>query len=67
MRNHEGATFVFCSVYNKDSSEEMNKHLVDHGDGVKDISFFVENSKAIYEHAIANGAVALYPPTEMSD
>lgn len=67
VRNHEGATFVFSSVYNKDSNEEMNKHLVDHGDGVKDIGFMVEDARAIYEHAIANGGVPVFPPTESSD
>jgi 4-hydroxyphenylpyruvate dioxygenase len=67
VRNHEGATFVFCSVYHRDSSAEMNAHLLEHGDGVKDISFVVENVKAIYDHAIANGAVSVQPPTESSD
>lgn len=45
----------------------MNKHLVDHGDGVKDVGFMVENSKAIYEHAISNGGIPISPPSEMSD
>lgn len=41
IRNHEGATFVFCSVYNRNSSEEMNNHFIQHGDGVKDIALTV--------------------------
>jgi len=40
--------FVFMSVYHPTSSEDMNKHLVNHGDGVRDIAFQVENCKAIY-------------------
>jgi len=67
IRNHEGATFVFSSVYHKDSSEAMNDHLIKHGDGVKDISFKVENAKAVYEHAVANGAIPVSPPSELSD
>ena len=62
IRNHEGTTFVFCSVYHRDSSEEMNKHLIEHGDGVRDIALTVENSRAVYEHAIANGGVSVRAP-----
>lgn len=43
----------------------MNDHLVKHGDGVKDISFTVENSKAIYERALKGGAVSIRPPTKL--
>ena len=28
---------------------EMGKHLVEHGDGVKDIAFTVEDCRALYE------------------
>lgn len=48
IRNGQGATFIFCSVYKQDSCETMNKHLVKHGDGVRDVAFNVENTKAIY-------------------
>ena len=27
----------------------MNKHLADHGDGVRDIAFTVENCRDLYE------------------
>lgn len=27
----------------------MNKHLTDHGDGVRDIAFSVENCRDLYE------------------
>ena len=67
VRNHQGVTFVFCSPYHPDSSAEMNAHLLKHGDGIKDISFVVEDVKGIYDHAIANGAVSVQPPTETSD
>lgn len=45
----------------------MNKHLIEHGDGVKDVAFSVENSRAIYEHAIANGGVSVRAPYEITD
>lgn len=45
----------------------MNTHLVAHGDGVKDIGLNVENCRAVYEHSVANGAVPVSPPSEMSD
>jgi 4-hydroxyphenylpyruvate dioxygenase len=67
IRNHEGATFVFSSVYNRDSSEEMNNHLVTHGDGVKDVCFVVEDAKAIFDYSVANGGVAVSPPKELTD
>lgn len=66
-RNHEGATFAFSSIYNKDSSEEINNHLITHGDGIKDIALNVENCKAVYKHSIANGGISVSPPTELSD
>lgn len=67
VRNHEGTTFVFCSVYNRDSSEEMNRHLIEHGDGVKDIALRVEDARAVYDYAIKNGAVSVRAPYELSD
>jgi 4-hydroxyphenylpyruvate dioxygenase len=45
----------------------MNRHLIEHGDGVRDIAFTVENSRAIYDYSIKNGAVSVHPPTELSD
>ena len=48
VRNSEGIVFVFCSAYTNYSSQQMNEHLINHGDGVKDIAFTVENSAAVY-------------------
>lgn len=45
----------------------MNKHLVKHGDGVRDVAFTVEDSRAIYDFAIKGGAVSITPPTELKD
>lgn len=45
----------------------MAHHLVTHGDGVKDVAFSVDNVRAIYEAAVARGAVGITPPTESRD
>lgn len=45
----------------------MNHHLVKHGDGVKDIAFTVEDSRAIYDFAVKNGAVSVRAPVELKD
>ncbi len=45
----------------------MNQHLIMHGDGVKDIAITVENTRAIYDHAIKNGGVSVRAPYELSD
>lgn len=45
----------------------MNKHLIEHGDGVRDIALTVEDSRAVYEHSIKNGGVSVAAPYELSD
>ena len=40
----------------------MNAHLIEHGDGVKDIALTVENTRAVYEHAIQNGGISVKEP-----
>jgi len=41
--------------------------LVKHGDGVKDIAFTVDDSRGIYQKAIARGATSVREPYELSD
>jgi 4-hydroxyphenylpyruvate dioxygenase len=41
--------------------------LINHGDGVKDVAFSVENVKAIYDRAIKGGAVSVVAPQELKD
>ena len=67
IKNAEGTIFVFQSVYNNNSNETMNKHLVKHGDGVRDIAFTVEDCRAIYERTMKGGAECVLPPTELKD
>jgi 4-hydroxyphenylpyruvate dioxygenase len=67
VSHNDGTIFAFSSVYNNDSNKEMNDHLINHGDGVKDIALTVENATATYDHAIKNGGVSVLPPTEFKD
>lgn len=67
IRNNQGTIFVLSSVYNKDSNKEMNEHLINHGDGARDVALTVEDARATYEHAIKNGGVSVMAPTEFSD
>lgn len=48
--------------------DEIYDHLDKHGDGVKDVAFEVDDVNAVYENAIANGAVSVsIPHTDTSD
>ena len=47
--------------------EEIYKHLEQHGDAVKDVSFEVDNVRGLYERAIANGAVGVEKPHTIRD
>jgi 4-hydroxyphenylpyruvate dioxygenase len=40
----------------------MNKHLINHGDGVRDVAFRVENTRAIFNNAVKGGAVVIAAP-----
>jgi len=62
ISHEKGTVFVFSSVYQKDSCKEMNDHLINHGDGARDIALTVENATAIYEHSVKNGGVSIMPP-----
>jgi len=41
IANDKGTIFVFSSVYQKDSCKEMNEHLINHGDGARDVALTV--------------------------
>ncbi len=38
-----------------------------HGDGVKDVALLVDDVEKAYEEGVKRGAIALVPPTELSD
>lgn len=46
---------------------EIQAHLIKHGDGVKDIAFQVDDVRGVWEHAIKNGAVSIQKPTVLAD
>eukprot|EP01122_Echinamoeba_exundans_P009596 TRINITY_DN3433_c0_g2_i1.p1 TRINITY_DN3433_c0_g2~~TRINITY_DN3433_c0_g2_i1.p1 ORF type:complete len:382 (+),score=121.06 TRINITY_DN3433_c0_g2_i1:99-1244(+) len=58
--------FEFISPYNP-NNEAFAKELSQHGDGVKDVAFTVEDSRAVYKTAIEGGAVSVMEPTEFKD
>jgi 4-hydroxyphenylpyruvate dioxygenase len=43
----------------------MNKHLIQHGDGIRDVAFTVDDSAAVYDYSIKNGATSVFPPTKL--
>lgn len=58
--------FAFSSAI-KPGNKEMGKHIEDHGDGVKDIAFTVDDATAIYDAAVKNGATSVLKPTVYED
>lgn len=66
-------TFVFSSPLNPDSEsspvfgQNMWTHLAKHGDGVKDVSFAVEDCQKIFDAAVARGATVIEAPHEEED
>ena len=47
--------------------QAIHTHWNKHGDGVKDVAFEVDNVHAVYEKAIAKGAVSVQQPRVISD
>ncbi|KAH7366752.1 4-hydroxyphenylpyruvate dioxygenase [Plectosphaerella cucumerina] len=47
--------------------KEMHAHLEKHGDAVKDVSFEVDDVRAVYDRAVANGAVSVQEPALLHD
>lgn len=45
----------------------MNKHLTQHGDGVRDVAFSVDDATAIYDYSVKNGATSVHPPQKIED
>jgi 4-hydroxyphenylpyruvate dioxygenase len=49
------------------AGSELNDHLRLHGDGVKDVAFWVDDAREAWEYTTSKGAVSALDPTEMSD
>lgn len=61
--------FVFESPYNPTGpvTEELGRHQMKHGDGVKDIAFEVEDCVKLYHKTIELGGKSVKEPWEESD
>jgi 4-hydroxyphenylpyruvate dioxygenase len=46
---------------------EIAEHVLKHGDGVKDIAFWVDDARDAYAKAIERGAVSAYEPRVLKD
>jgi len=46
---------------------EIAEHVLKHGDGVKDIAFWVDDARDAYAKAIERGAVSAYEPRVLTD
>jgi 4-hydroxyphenylpyruvate dioxygenase len=46
---------------------EMAAHIARHGDGVRDMAFWVDDARDAYAKAIARGAVSVQEPTVLQD
>jgi 4-hydroxyphenylpyruvate dioxygenase len=58
--------YVFTSPLNP-GDEAFGKHLTQHGDGVHDVAFTVDDARGIYEKAVGRGAKSITKPTELTD
>ncbi len=47
--------------------DDISKHVMLHGDGVKDIAILVDDARAAFDKAIAGGARSVAAPAESSD
>ncbi|KAL1922769.1 uncharacterized protein VTP21DRAFT_9145 [Calcarisporiella thermophila] len=59
-------TLVLQSALNP-NHPEISAHHATHGDGVKDVAFTVDDTRAVYEYAVKNGAKGVRDPWEETD
>lgn len=57
---------AFCSPL-QPGNKQFGAHQEQHGDGVRDVAFTVENARAIYEAAVKKGAKSVMEPVELKD
>lgn len=48
-------------------TEAMARHITLHGDGVRDVAFAVDNVEAVFEAAVARGALVIKAPWTETD
>jgi 4-hydroxyphenylpyruvate dioxygenase len=56
---------VLSSPYKVES--DLNKHLVLHGDGVKDVAFWTDDAEAAWKYVTERGAQTVMKPTVLKD
>ncbi len=49
------------------ADSKLNEHLRLHGDGVRDMAFWVDDARAAWEFTTGNGAVSVQEPATLSD
>jgi len=62
--------FIFESPYNPTGlvTEELGRHQMKHGDGVKDVAFEVDDCATLYNKTIERGAISIKEPwTEIDE
>lgn len=47
--------------------EEIQEHISNHGDAVKDVAFAVDDVKAVHDGAVAKGAISIQEPLSIFD
>lgn len=57
--------FVFTTALGPEG--QVAEHVAKHGDGVRDIAFWVDDARDAYAKAIARGARSAYPPAVHTD
>ena len=57
--------FVLTTSLQPDDA--ITRHVMLHGDGVKDVAILVDDARAAYDQAIAGGATSVLAPTESRD
>ncbi len=57
--------FIFTSPL--DNNSEINNHIYTHGDGIKDVSFTVDNAEAAWKESTKRGAESVLKPKLLTD
>ena len=64
--NYWQIVYAFISPLNPGETA-FHKELENHGDGVKDVAFLVDDARGIYEKAVSRGAKSIKEPEELKD
>lgn len=64
-------TFKKCDIGQPEHEaklvQEIQEHINKHGDAVKDVAFTVDDVRAVYDRAVAKGAVSIQEPQSIYD